>query len=385
MRTTATAAGSVPMSHMTRALALARQALGSVSRNPAVGAVIVKDGEVVGEGFTHPPGGPHAEIVALREAGARARGAALYVTLEPCSHQGRTPPCTDAILEAGIAEVHAAMLDPNPNVRAGGLELLRKSGVTTTVGDGEEEAGKIVEAYVKYVSTGLPFVIAKFGISLDGKIATRTGESHWITGPDARNYAHHELRATADAIICGINTALVDDPRLTARSSDGEPLRRQPLRVVVDSQGRMPSDAKMLSEPGSTLVAVGSRGADERGRLAAAGAEALELPAEGGRVDLRKLMQSLVQRDVTNVLVEGGGTLTGAMFDAGIVDKVVAFIAPTIIGGERSPTAVAGDGVQHLSDAAALQRVEVQRLGRDVMVVGYVSRPSGQKGEGAPS
>ena len=359
------------MTPMQRALSLARQALGSTSPNPSVGAVVVKDGEVVGEGFTRPPGQAHAEIVALAEAGERARGGVLYTTLEPCSHHGRTPPCTDAVLKARIAEVHAAMTDPNPHVGGNGLAELRSAGVRTHVGEGEEEARTIVEAYVKFVETGLPMVTVKFAASLDGRLATRTGESQWITGDESLRFAH-KLRATNDAIMVGINTVLADDSRLTARDSSDEPLERQPLRVVVDSRGRMPPGAKMLGEPGRTMVAVGNVDDAARERIEGAGAEIVQVPSSNGHVDLTGLMKHLGERDVTSVMVEGGGTLIGALFDKGLVDKVVACIAPTVIGGKDAPSAVMGLGVEHLSDAFRLQRVEVEPLGRDVMVVGYV-------------
>ena len=359
------------MTHMQRALSLARQALGSTSPNPSVGAVVVKGGEVVGEGFTQPPGQAHAEIVALRQAGEQACGGILYTTLEPCSHHGRTPPCTNAILEAGIIEVHAAMTDPNPHVDGNGLAALRSAGVRTHVGEGEEEARKIVEAYLKLVETGLPMVTVKFAASLDGRLATRTGESQWITGDEALRLAH-KLRAASDAIMIGINTVLVDDSRLTARDSLGEPLERQPLRVVVDSKGRMPLGARMLGEPGHTVVAVGSIDDAARERIQTAGGEIVQAPSGNGGVDLAGLMRRLADRDVASVMVEGGGTLIGALFDKGLVDKVVACIAPTVIGGKDAPSAVMGLGAECLSDAVRLRRVEVEPLGRDVLVVGYV-------------
>ena len=205
---------------MSHALELARRAEGRVSPNPPVGAVLVRDGAVIGSGFTQPPGQSHAEVVALREAGEAARGAALYTTLEPCSHHGRTPPCTDAIIEAGVAEVHAAMLDPNPNVRGGGMAILADAGVSTRIGESEAKARRLLEAYVKYVTTGTPFVTAKFAMSLDGKIATSRGDSKWISGEKARR-AVHRLRAASDAIMVGINTVLADDPQLTARDKKG--------------------------------------------------------------------------------------------------------------------------------------------------------------------
>ena len=236
------------MSHMRRALSLAGRAVGSVSPNPAVGAVVVKDGAVVGEGWTQPPGQPHAEVMALRQAGEKSAGAALYSTLEPCHHYGRTPPCTETILAAEVAEVHAAVVDPNPLVSGKGAAHLNEAGVKTVLGEEEEEARRLMEAYFKHITTGLPFVTAKFAMSLDGKTATRTGDSKWISGEEARRYAN-SLRAASDAIMAGISTVLADDPRLTARDDNDNPLARQPLRIVVDSRGRTPEGARMLSEP----------------------------------------------------------------------------------------------------------------------------------------
>ena len=250
------AATGTDAAYMGLALSLARKAVGSVSPNPPVGAVLVRDGEVVGEGYTQPPGQAHAEIVAIRQAGPRARGATLYTTLEPCNHQGRTGPCSEAIIEAGVAEVHSAVTDPNPHVKGGGLSRLSEAGIAVSTGEMAGEAWRLIEAYAKLVTTGTPFVTAKFAMSLDGKIATRTGSSQWITGEEARAYAHR-LRAASDAVMVGINTVLADDPRLTARDGSGAALERQPLRVVVDSRGRIPREARMLGEPGSTLIVTG--------------------------------------------------------------------------------------------------------------------------------
>ena len=242
--------------YMGLALSLARKAVGSASPNPPVGAVLARDGEVVGEGYTQPPGQAHAEIVAIRQAGPRARGATLYTTLEPCNHQGRTGPCSEAIIEAGVVEVHSAVMDPNPHVKGGGLSRLSEAGIAVSTGEMAGEASRLIEAYAKHVTTGTPFVTAKFAMSLDGKIATRTGSSQWITGEEAWAYAHR-LRAASDAVMVGINTVLADDPRLTARDASGAALERQPLRVVVDSRGRIPREARMLGEPGSTLIVTG--------------------------------------------------------------------------------------------------------------------------------
>ncbi|KKK56245.1 hypothetical protein LCGC14_3066470, partial [marine sediment metagenome] len=244
--------------YMEQALSLAKLALGQVSPNPAVGAVVVKNDAVVGQGYTQPPGSWHAEISSLKQAGENTRGGTLYVTLEPCNHYGRTPPCTKAIIDAGIDEVHLAMIDPNPMVSGQGKSELEKEGLKVTVGEHEEEANEINEAYVKFISTGLPFVTAKFAMSLDGKIATRSGDSRWISGEEARKYVHH-LRYISDAIMVGANTILADDPRLTTRCCGGRggTVRKQPLRVIVDGRGRTPLSARIFGEPGNTLLALG--------------------------------------------------------------------------------------------------------------------------------
>jgi diaminohydroxyphosphoribosylaminopyrimidine deaminase/5-amino-6-(5-phosphoribosylamino)uracil reductase len=364
------------MDYMEQALSLARLALGQASPNPAVGAVVVKKGVVVGQGYTQPPGSHHAEVLALKQAGKEARGSVMYVTLEPCCHYGRTPPCSRAITAAGIGEVHMAMLDPNPLISGRGKGELEKQGIKTHLGEHEEQAKEINEAYTKFITTGIPFVTAKFAISLDGKIATRKGDSRWISGSEARKYVHN-LRYTTDAIMAGVNTVLADDPQLTTRCCGGRggTAKKQPLRVVVDGEGRTPLTAQVFKQPGKTLLALGRRAAPkEKAAFARAGAEIVELPATRGFVDLEKLMAALGERQVTSVLVEGGGILFGSLFDQGLVDKVIVFIAPIIIGGAEARTAVAGSGVDKVADSFRLERVRVERFGDDLAVSGYVAR-----------
>ncbi|MBI4310272.1 MAG: bifunctional diaminohydroxyphosphoribosylaminopyrimidine deaminase/5-amino-6-(5-phosphoribosylamino)uracil reductase RibD [Chloroflexi bacterium] len=358
---------------MARALELAAQALGSTSPNPAVGAVVVKDGRIVGEGYTQPPGQAHAEVVALRQAGAHARGATLYVTLEPCSHHGRTPPCVAAIIEAGVREVRFSFVDPNPLVNGNGGRQLEAAGVRVTEGEGAKASRKLTEAYCKFITTRLPFVTAKFAASLDGKIAARGGDSRWITGEAARREAHR-LRAMSDVVMVGVGTVLTDDPQLTARDAQDAPLPRQPLRVVVDSQGRTLPSARLLREPGAALVAH-ARAPQERLRaLQTAGAELVEACGEDGRVDLRRLLTLLGERQVTSVLAEGGGALLGSLFDGGLVDKVAAFIAPVVIGGTGATPAVGGKGAETIAQALRLTGVEVRKVGLDVLISGYANR-----------
>lgn len=359
---------------MEQALSLAKLALGQVSPNPAVGAVVVKNDIVVGQGYTQPPGSWHAEVVALKQAGKKAQGGVMYVTLEPCCHYGRTPPCTQAIIAAGIAEVHLAMLDANPLVSGRGKDELEREGIKAHLGEHEEEAKEVNEAYTKFITTGIPFVTVKFAISLDGKIATRSGDSKWISGGEARKYVHN-LRYTSDVIMVGVNTVLVDDPRLTARSCGGRggTARKQPLRVIVDSKGRTPLTAQLFGESGKTLLALGKFVTpEEEVTFAQVGAELLELPSAGGRVDLGKLLAALGEREITSVLVEGGGILLGSLFDGKLVDKVIAFIAPIIIGGKEAKMAVSGKGVDKMVDSLKLERVSLEKLGKDFMVSGYV-------------
>jgi diaminohydroxyphosphoribosylaminopyrimidine deaminase/5-amino-6-(5-phosphoribosylamino)uracil reductase len=356
---------------MRRALELARAALGTTSPNPTVGAVIVKDGEIVGEGFTQPPPGDHAEIVALKQAGERARGATLYVTLEPCPHFGRTPPCADAIIEAGIAEVHYALADPNPLVDGRGHRKLEAAGIAVHAGEGEAEARRINEAFIKHCTSGLPFVIAKFAASLDGRIAAASGDSRWVSGPQARDWAHR-LRTKVDAILVGSSTVVIDDPLLTARPG-GREAERQPLRVVVDSRGRTPPMARVFTGSARTLVATVDGTPDPwRASLRAAGAEVAAFPALDRRVDLLPLLRELAGRGVLSLLVEGGGVILGSFFDRGLVDKVHAVIAPIIIGAEDAPAAVAGQGAYRMADALRLRDITVERLGEDLLVTGYL-------------
>ena len=359
------------MDYMQRALHLARRAVEASSPNPPVGAVVVKDGEIIGKGFTLPPGEGHAEAVALEKAGKGARGAVLYTTLEPCAHHGRVPPCSQAIIRAGIAEVHMAMIDPNPLVNGKGKAELEAAGIQCVLGEREEEACRLIEAYVKHITTGMPFVTAKFAMSLDGKIATRTGHSQWITGERARRHARG-LRRSHDAVMVGINTVLSDDPSLTARDRWDKPYERQPLRVVVDSHGRTPPTARMLRQPGRTVIATSGAGVDAMASLEKAGAEMLVLPGREGWVNLRTLLGLLGKQEITSVLVEGGGDLLGSLFDLKLVDKVVAFVAPTVIGGRDAPSPVAGAGARGMEEALRLREAHTRRLGEDILITGYV-------------
>lgn len=359
---------------MARALELAEKGRGRTSPNPMVGAVIVKNGEIIGEGFHPRAGQPHAEIFAIRMAGEFTRGSELYVNLEPCCHYGRTPPCTEAIIQARISKVHLAMLDPNPLVAGKGALALEAAGTRTVVGECEQEARLLNEVFIHWMVTRTPFVTAKYGMTLDGKIATRTGDSRWITNDESRTFSHH-LRDQVDAILVGVDTVIKDNPMLTTRLDAAEV--SHPLRIVMDSKGRIPLTARVLdpSLPGKTLLATTRAFPDEKRQiLIDMGIEVLVCPDEGSRVDPAALLRLLGSRDITSLLVEGGGTVLASFLEKGLVNKMLAFIAPLIIGGREAPTPVAGRGVDRMADAWQLTGIEVQRLGSDVLVVGYPKR-----------
>jgi len=359
---------------MRRALELARLAEGRTSPNPMVGAVVVKDGVIVGEGYHRRAGSPHAEINALEAAGQRARGADLYVTLEPCNHFGRTPPCTDAIIAAGLKRVVAAVRDPNP-LAGGGLEKLAAHGITVQTGLLENEARRLNKVFFKYNKSGQPFVLWKTALTLDGKTAARTGDSRWVTGLEARRYVH-QLRDKFDGIMVGIGTVLADDPSLTTRlETDG----RDPIRLVVDSRLRLPLSARVvnLDSPAPTWVAtVSGNGQDElkKKQLQSLGVEILEIPGRGSGVDLNELLLELGRRQVTSLLLEGGGELAWSFVSQGLVDEALFMIAPKLLGGRDAPTPLEGSGFQRMADALPLHEMEVRRLGEDILVSGYFGK-----------
>lgn len=355
---------------MRAALEEARLAVGRVSPNPAVGAVVVRDGRIVGRGHTQAPGQAHAEVMALLAAGDAARGATVYVTLEPCSHHGRTPPCTDALIAAGVAAVNYSIQDPDEHVSGSGALALRDAGIDVSEGDGAVEAIRINEGFLKHRFTGLPIVIAKFAASLDGRIAASSGDARWVSGEEARAWAH-DLRAQVDAILVGSNTVLQDDPHLTARPG-GVLAERQPLRVVIDGVGRLSSLARVFDEAARTvLITTAHTRPDWRDNFPPH-VEVVVLPAGEDRrhVHLGALLSYLGERDVLTLLVEGGGELLGAFFDQRAVDRLYAVIAPIVIGAADAPAAVAGEGASVMRDAARLREPSVTRLGDDVLFEG---------------
>ncbi|UCH35565.1 MAG: bifunctional diaminohydroxyphosphoribosylaminopyrimidine deaminase/5-amino-6-(5-phosphoribosylamino)uracil reductase RibD [Armatimonadota bacterium] len=355
---------------MSQALRLALRGQGEASPNPMVGAVIVSGEAVVGAGYHRGPGTKHAEIVALEQAGEKARGAMMYLTLEPCTHHGRTPPCAPRVCEASLARVVVASEDPNPKVAGAGIEALRQAGIEVEAGLLREQENRLNEAYRKYMTTGRPFVTLKIAMSLDGKIATSTGESRWITGERARAMAHR-MRRNSNAVMVGIGTVLADNPALTVRHGRA---RRQPLRVVVDSEARTPRSAKVIhggDPPG--LIAVTDRARGEAVEaLRREGAEVIALPSREGRVDLAALLEELGRREVAALLVEGGGELVASFIEQDLGDKIVVFIAPKIIGGAEAPTAVAGRGVEAIAEAWPVADMRCRRIGEDLVIEGYL-------------
>jgi diaminohydroxyphosphoribosylaminopyrimidine deaminase/5-amino-6-(5-phosphoribosylamino)uracil reductase len=352
---------------MARALELAQKGLGQVSPGPLVGCVIVSSGgEIAGEGFYIFEEVNHAEAIALANAGKKARGGTAYVSLEPHAHHGRTPPCTDALVAAGIKRVVAPIEDLNPKVFGKGFAHLLAAGLEVQTGLLAEEAAQINEAYLHYMQTGRPFVHLKLAVSLDGKIATRTGDSRWVTGPESRARAH-ELRHAYDAILVGAGTAAKDDPLLTDRS--GLPRRRPLVRVVLDDKVRLSPESKLAATTSEAPVLVFGRSG--RSDLSDKGVEIVNTDPS----DLRSVLETLGRRSIQSVLVEGGAAVAGAFIDAGLVNKLTAFIAPKIIGGTDAPGAIGGKGIERVAEALEVERIEVIQRGRDLEVTGY---PAGQ-------
>jgi diaminohydroxyphosphoribosylaminopyrimidine deaminase/5-amino-6-(5-phosphoribosylamino)uracil reductase len=348
---------------------LALRGRGNTSPNPMVGAVVVKNNRIVGRGFHERAGLPHAEALALDDAGRQAKGAALYVTLEPCTHFGRTPPCVDKIIKSGIKKVIVGMVDPNPLNNGKGVSLLRQNKIKVEVGIMEDELKSLNKAFIKYITKKIPFVTVKAAQSLDGKIATKAGDSKWITSDKSRAFSHR-LRREFDAVMVGVNTVLRDNPKLDAWFS-----RRQPVKIIVDSQLSVPVNANIFSGLNKVILVTlpAGRGQEtENRRELAAKAEILEVKEKAGQINLKGMMRKLAQRGITNILVEGGGSLIGSLFDEGLVDRALFFISPKIIGGKEAITSVMGNGIVRIDKAVKLKDIKLRHFADDIMIEGNI-------------
>ncbi|MEW9124599.1 MAG: bifunctional diaminohydroxyphosphoribosylaminopyrimidine deaminase/5-amino-6-(5-phosphoribosylamino)uracil reductase RibD [Thermotaleaceae bacterium] len=357
---------------MQKALTLAKHGLGYVNPNPLVGAVIVKEGRIIGEGYHAQYGQDHAEIHAFKQATEDVKGATLYVTLEPCSHYGKTPPCAKAIVEKGIKKVVIAMTDPNPLVAGKGIQFLQEAGIEICTGVLEKEAKKLNEIFIKYITTAHPFCTLKTAMTLDGKIATSRRDSRWVTGEAAREIVH-QLRHQYSGIMVGIGTILADDPLLTTRLNGTS--GKNPIRIILDSTGRIPLQSKVLqcNQHTKTIVAVTEEA--DRNKLTAiesSGAEIILTPTKDQQVDLAYLMKILGEKKIDSILLEGGSSLNYSAICAGVVDKVIAFIAPKIIGGASAPTPIGGEGIQKMEDAISLKDITAMKIGEDLMLEAYL-------------
>lgn len=352
---------------MTEALRLARQGRYTSMPNPRVGCVLLQNGEIVGRGWHRRAGAPHAEVHALEEAGSHARGSTACVTLEPCSHQGRTAPCCDALIAAGVKKVVAAMRDPNPRVSGRGFARLQDAGIQVEEGLMAEEAGQLNPGFIKRVQQGLPWVLCKIAMSMDGRIAAASGESKWITGPEARVEVQR-LRAASCAVLTGVGTVLADDPALTVRpeewtGEDTPPQERQPLRVVADSQLRTPPNARLLAQPGETWLAAAREGSMP-------GARVLRLPGAGGRTDLKALLRILAEeRECNEVLLEAGPALAGAMLEAGLIDAFCIYLAPLFLGDKGYPPLHLS--ISRLAEKFSLEITDVRRVGETICIESF--------------
>jgi diaminohydroxyphosphoribosylaminopyrimidine deaminase/5-amino-6-(5-phosphoribosylamino)uracil reductase len=356
--------------YMRRVLTLARKGEGKVSPNPMVGALVVKDGRVVGEGYHHAAGKPHAEILAMEAAGEMAAGADLYLNLEPCSHWGRTPPCIDAIIKNRIARVFVGLIDPNPRVAGLGIKTLRDNGIEVDVGILENECRQLNEVFFKYITLKIPFVIMKAAATLDGRMATSSNDSRWVTGEPARKFVHR-LRSRHDAILVGVNTVIADDPQLNCRLPGKH---RQPLRIVLDSKLRIPLSSQLVKtckEMGVLIATTEEADENKLKKLEQAGVEVARLEAARGQVALVKLLEYLGEREVTSLMIEGGSEVFTSALAEKIVDKVYLFYAPKILGGRDSIPMVGGENPRYMSEALTFHDLKLKKLGEDILLTGY--------------
>ncbi len=356
------------MNYMERAIELAKKGAGFVSPNPMVGAVIVKNSRIIGEGFHEKYGSNHAEVNAFLNASEDVEGAEMYVTLEPCSHYGNTPPCAKAIVEHKIKKIYIGSLDTNPKVSGKGVEILKNGGVEVEVGIMEKECKAINPIFFKYIETGLPYVVMKSAMTLDGKISAYTGDSKWVTNEKSR-YMVQELRHKLKAIMVGINTVITDNPKLTCRIENGI----NPIRIIVDSRLQIPLDATVLNlYNNDRCIIAAAEGCDsyKKSELQSMGVEIIETPSHNNRVDLKYLMKKLGEMQIDSILLEGGGTLNFSMLQNNLVDKGLFFIAPKIIGGDQSKTPVEGKGIAFMDDAIKLHNIEVKNIENDILIYG---------------
>jgi len=355
--------------YMNLAIKLALKAKGKTYPNPMVGALVVKDGKILGRGFHAKAGLPHAEIVALDEAGKNSKGATLFVTLEPCMHFGRTAPCVDRIIGSRIKEVIVGMIDPNPLNNGKGIAILKQHGIKVRVGVLEDKLTRLNEVFIKYITKKMPFVMVKAAESLDGRIATRTGDSKWITSDKSRGFAHR-LRQDFDAVMVGVNTILRDNPRLDAWFS-----KKQPVKIVVDSQLSTPQNSNIFSRGAAVIIVTlptKSGQETENRRILVDKAKILEVKEKGGQINLKDMFKKLFQLGIKSVLVEGGGTLNGSLFDEGLVDKIMFFISPKIIGGKDAIGSVMGKGIARVERSIRIKDLKLRRFGEDILIEGYV-------------
>jgi diaminohydroxyphosphoribosylaminopyrimidine deaminase/5-amino-6-(5-phosphoribosylamino)uracil reductase len=358
--------------YMRQALELAEKGRGWTSPNPMVGAVVVKDGRIVGRGYHQRVGGPHAEVHAIDDAGQRAHGATVYVTLEPCNHVGRTPPCTRKLMDAGVRRVVVAMTDPNPDVQGGGNATLQQHGIEVITGICEQEARTLNEGFITWVTTGKPFVIVKCAATLDGRIATRTGDSRWVTGPASRRFVHR-IRHGVDGIMVGVDTVKQDDPSLTTRL-EGQ-AGSDPTRIILDTHLSVPLSAKLLHQESNadTWVICGPDApAKRRSALEGIGATVVAAPLREGRIDLGALMRKLGESSITSLLIEGGGTVIGSAFAQGVADKICFFYAPKILGGDDGVPICRGPGPESMQASIPIHAMTLHRFDEDVMLQGYL-------------
>ncbi|MFA8300147.1 MAG: bifunctional diaminohydroxyphosphoribosylaminopyrimidine deaminase/5-amino-6-(5-phosphoribosylamino)uracil reductase RibD [Hyphomicrobiales bacterium] len=358
--------------YMKRAIELAHKGKGKVNPNPLVGAVIVKDDRIIGEGFHEYFGGPHAEINAFKNATEDVDGASMYVTLEPCSHYGKTPPCAEAIVKNKISKVYIGLKDPNPLVSGKGIQILEENGIETHHGLCTKEITALNKVFLKYIQTKTPYILLKTAMTLDGKIATYTGDSKWISGEDSRAYVH-ELRNELSAIMVGVDTIIIDDPSLTTRRANSDE-NNHPIRIILDTNCRIPLSAKVLNSPQRTIIVTSLEKEDNKVQsILSLGKEVLTIPKKDNKIDLNIFMKEIGEMGIDSILLEGGATLNFSALQSGIVDEVNTFIAPKMIGGIKSKTPVEGLGIASINEAICLSDMEITNIDKDILIKGYLN------------